>query len=497
MTSITYVKGLPTPEIELTAAGVTQFELFLGAYAPVFRAASLETVNHLLSGTEFNKSRWNTYLQTTYGINKRHANGVISFAKGKVDGANEHLALHFKTLQGKIKSLELWLKKAEGKLKLARKFYAKTNWQNSQAGCNFPLASSVKYRRTNWQTLKFQIHGKKRKLALFKNQLEHLKLKPIKVFVPRHQIFGVGSKDESYGNQVCQWDGNVLTFRVPKCLEHRFGKTVSSAIGDFPRNINRLPANGAKTWHLYRKLGKWCVAVQFTPTPVKRVSRQSDYGCIGIDLNPGSIGWAYVDADGNLKAHGQIPLLLGLPKGKQDAQIVKACLQLSSIASTFSCPVVCEELDFSDKKERLGEQNKKYARMLSSWAYSRFYQLLNSILTNRGIDLFTVNPAYSSILGLVKYVRMYGKRSDEAAALVIARRKMKLSEKLPSAITAYFSVNEKKHVWHWLNKLNKQIKRSGRVNRRHDYYAVSNCNTFANLMATGLMGMLMDTAQTG
>jgi hypothetical protein len=46
------------------------------------------------------------------------------------------------------------------------------------------------------------------------------------------------------------------------------------------------------------------------------------YGCIGIDMNPGSIGWAYVDTEGNLKAKGQIPLQMGLPNGKQQAQIV-------------------------------------------------------------------------------------------------------------------------------------------------------------------------------
>ncbi|MHC5721733.1 MAG: IS200/IS605 family accessory protein TnpB-related protein, partial [Nostoc sp.] len=87
-----------------------------------------------------------------------------------------------------------------------------------------------------------------------------------------------------------------------------------------------------------------------------------------------------------------------------------------------------EELDFSDKKERLGEESPKYARMLSSWAYSRFYELLQSILSNRGVELTKVNPAYSSLIGLVKYMKMYGLSSDCAAALVIARRGMRLDD---------------------------------------------------------------------
>ncbi|MBC6430156.1 hypothetical protein FM036_04595 [Nostoc sp. HG1] len=101
-------------------------------------------------------------------------------------------------------------------------------------------------------------------------------------------------------------------------------------------------------------------------------------------MNPSVIGWAYVDSEGNLKSFGRISLLMGLPSGKQDAQILTACLELARLAHLFECPVVCEELDFNDFKERLGEESRRYARMLSSWAYSRFYQLLESILSNRG-----------------------------------------------------------------------------------------------------------------
>jgi len=481
MPSLTYIKGLPTPANELNALGFTDFEMFLEAFAPIFRDAAIETVNHLKNGTKFNKSMWNTHLQKTYQISKRHANGVIAYAKGKVDGSKEHQALHIKTLFGKAKSIKAWIKKAERKLKLARKFYAKKNWENSKTGCNFPLSCSLNHKDTNWQNLKFQLHGKKRKLYLIQAKIEFLKHKPIKVSVPHGQVFIVGAADESFGNQVAQWDGKTIKFRVPACLETRFGKSVVSEVGNFDRNINRLPETGSKTWHLFKKDGKWNIAVQFTASEVKRQSKDRAYGCIGIDMNPGSIGWSYVDTEGNLKAHGKIPLEIGLPSGKQQAQIVDACLSLANLAICFSCPVVCEELDFAHKKECLGEQSKKYARMMSSWAYSEFFKQLNAILSNRGIELITVNPAYSSIIGLVKYMKMYGLASDEAAALVIARRGMRLSERLPSTITAYVEVNSAKHVWSMWNQLNKQIERSGKVNRRHDYFTVSNWSFLANL----------------
>lgn len=443
MTTITYCKGLPTPEHELNNLGFTNFEMFLAAYSPIVHKANCETVNHLLTVKKFNKSEWNTYLQKTYNINKRHANGIISDASGRVDSAKKCRTNHINQLEAKLKSALSWVKAAEKRLADAQKFYAKKNWQQSKTGCKFPLSCSLQFRTTNWRNLKFQIHNKKRYIYQTKKHLEHLKTSPSQVFVPRDNVFIVGSKDESLGNQTCQWDGDKITFRVPYCLEPKFGKSVETKLGNFDRNVNRLPDNGAKlagqnplsgrlcakTWHFYGKNGKWIAAVQFTPKAVERVSRSVQYGCIGIDLNPGSIGWAYVDHQGNLKAKGVIPLQMGLPNNKQEAQIVSACLQLVELGKKYACPIVCEELDFSDKKTQLREKGKKYARMLSGWAYSKFYELLESILSNRGISLIKKNPAFTSLIGLVKYSRIYGVSSDIAAAIVIARRGMNLSER--------------------------------------------------------------------
>ena len=141
------------------------------------------------------------------------------------------LLLHIKTLEGKAKSCADWLKKAERKLKNARKFYAAPNWPDSKKGCVFPQSCSLKSRQTSWQNLRFQIHHKKRKLHRYQSQLSALKLAPVKVSVPRNQALVVGCKNESNGNQVCQWDGNNLKLRVPACLESKFGKYVESKIG--------------------------------------------------------------------------------------------------------------------------------------------------------------------------------------------------------------------------------------------------------------------------
>lgn len=480
--TLTYCKGLPKPREELNALGFTTFEMFLLDFSKIFHEAACETATYLLTTSDFNQGKWNSYLQQKYKINKRHANGIIVLTQAAVSSVIEWRQNHIKTLRGQIKSITNWIKQKEKLLKAGQKFDAKKKWQNSKSSCLFPLSCNLKTRKTNWQSLKFNLHNKKRKLFLLNNKLRHLEQSHVRVTIPRNQIYMVGSKDERLGNQVCQYNGEQIKFRVPECLENKFGKYVYTQIGDFQRGINRLPQNGAKTWHFYNKNKKWNGAVQFTPASVKQISRPVMYGCIGIDLNPGSIGWAYVDCHGNLKRQGKIPLLMGLPQGQQQEQIIKACLKLANLAAEYACPIVCEELDFSDKKESLKEKGKKYARMLSGWAYSKFQTLLQSILSNRGIELIKINPAFTSLIGLAKYARQYGIGSDVAAAIAIGRRAMKLTEQIPSALTAYLEVNSQKHVWHWWGKLNTIYKKL-RINR-HLVYSISNWESLVKQAAS-------------
>ncbi|BAZ18794.1 hypothetical protein NIES4071_106790 (plasmid) [Calothrix sp. NIES-4071] len=488
MSTITYVKGLPTKESEINHLGFTDFEMFLNAFSAIFKQAVCETVEAILSSKDFEKKKgkFNTHLQKKYGLSKRHANGVIALASGKVNSACECRANHIKQLEGKLKSAKIWLKNALKRLSDSQKFYAKKNWHSSKTGCKVPLCCDLNTGRSNWHAIRFQIHHKKRYIYVLENKIAHLKTAPIRVKVSSSEIYIVGSKDESFGNSVCQYDGNEIFFRVPYCLEERFGKYIETEIGNFDRNINRLPNDKAKTWHFFRKNGRWVVGVQFTPKPVEKVSRPVQYGAIGIDINASSIGWAYVDYQGNLQNFGSIPLQSGLSKNFNSQQIVNACLELAKLATKYACPVVCEELDFSNKKELLREKGKKYARMLSSFAYSKFYQLLESILSNRGISLYKKNPAYTSLIGLVKYSRMYGLSSDIAAALVIARRGMNLSEKLPVSTNAYLGVNPRKHVWSGWSKLNKITKNIAIVKSRHDYFNVPNWGMVVKVVVLGV-----------
>jgi len=198
---------------------------------------------------------------------------------------------------------------------------------------------------------------------------------------------------------------------------------------------------------IYKKRFTWeiHITVEVQPHPLK--TQDVHWGAIGVDLNPRNIGYARVDKDGNLKQSGNIKInIQSQPKGRTEAVLADAVTQLTTLALQHQCPIVVEKLDFSDKKKRLREMSSRHNRMLSGFAYSKFLQLLKARCFKLGIQWIEVNPAYSSLMGLIKFMSLYGLNSATAAALVLARRAMRLSER-PPARTAYQGTEPRKHVW--------------------------------------------------
>jgi IS605 OrfB family transposase len=464
---------------------------FIADYSKVYRAALMFTVNQRLAGFS-DKSKLNTLIQHTFKINKRHAGAVIADADGKIDAASWCHSNHIKQLEGKLKSAKNWLRKVEKLLKDSQKHYL-GNWQNKKQSTNLKLFCYLDSRQTSWQRKRFAIHHKKRYISHLERQIAALKIAQIHVTISKQaEAYFVGSKGETCGNQIFQFDSSTIKVRVPECLEAKYGELIVCSVNPFPYGQDKieqaLSTSGvstnkktgfqteiryglAMTHHFYAKDLRWFWAVTVDLPPIKRVTRPRQYGCIGIDINPKSIGYAIVDRDGNLMAKGRLPIEVSSKRrGQNIAIIADVCNSLVNLALCYEMPICFENLEFSAKKAQLRERGRKYARMLSSFSYSRLIEQLTLQCGNAGIEVIKRNPAWSSFLALVKYSRMYGLSSDESAALVLARRAMNLSERLPRSITALLGVNPRKHVWSGINQLNKILTGLS----RHDYFSVSN-----------------------
>lgn len=452
---------------------------FLGQFAQLGREAKIACLKLILDG-KLSKSQANTELQHQYGINKRQANSIITFIEGSLKSARACRSNHLEQLQGKLKHVSEVIKKLERKIGAHRKYLRTVEAVNRGINHRIPKTLKPRYpdacptrcahHLTHYQFAKVKLHNKKRYAHKLTRQIEHIKNSPLHVNLGNSMsVEMVGSKDESYGNQICQLDfiNKQLHIRVPYVLEEQYGKYITVKI-DLPKHGKDELATAwfnhqAITYRFIRKsLCTWSLHITVDAHPAPIQSLDVHWGALGVDLNPGCIGWAKADKDGNLQSCGQLKInIQSQPEGRTQAVLAEAVTNLTQLALQYKCPIVVEQLDFSDKKKRMRELFARHNRMLSNFAYSKFLQLLKARCFKLGIELIEVNPAFSSVIGLVKFMSMYGLNSATAAAYVLARRAMNLSETIP-ANTAYQGPVPRQHVWSYWNSVSRRIKGSSR-----------------------------------
>ena len=105
---------------------------------------------------------------------------------------------------------------------------------------------------------------------------------------------------------------------------------------------------------------------------------------------------------------------------------------LCLLAKSRGYGVACKDLEFSRKKAGLREYGAAHARRLSIWAYARFFEVLRARCGRDGVDLAKVDPAFTSVIGRMKYARCRAMGAHHAAALAIGRAAQGHGERLVS-----------------------------------------------------------------
>ena len=198
------------------------------------------------------------------------------------------------------------------------------------------------------------------------------------------------------------------------------------------------------------------VSTRMMDVPVVTDQRQ---GVIGKDLNADHLAVAETDASGNFINAWRAPLVAyGKNTHQAEALIGNAVATVVQYAKEAGKPIVIEKLDFRGKKAVLEGESRKYSRMLSSFGYGKVKAYFLSRGYRQGVEVNQVNPAYSSVIGRVKFMERYGLSVHHAAALVLARRLLGCSERIPrrrvfpagNGVHVAFTVPVRKrvkHVW--------------------------------------------------
>ena len=313
------------------------------------------------------------------------------------------------------------------------------------------------------------------------------------------EFFVLGSRDETSGCQLCVAsiaDDGLLTLRLrmPDCLAEQHGKDliiphvrfayghehVLAALGSnaeytqyrrkHGEKVTRATALGLAISYRFKRDAKgWRVFVstEMMDVPVVTDKRR---GAIGVDLNADHLAVAETDASGNYINAWRVPLVTyGKNTNQAEAIIGDAVASVVQYAREVGKPIVIEKLDFRQKKAALEGESRRYSRMLSSFSYGKVKAYFISRGYRQGVEVNQVNPAYSSVVGRVKFMERYGLTVHQAAALVLARRLLGCSERIPrrwvapigNGVHIAFTVPVRKrvkHVWTYWGAVSRQLR---------------------------------------
>lgn len=180
-------------------------------------------------------------------------------------------------------------------------------------------------------------------------------------------------------------------------------------------------------------------------------------GCLGIDFNAECLSVTYVKPDGNIEECKDFSYQWkGLTSGQRVTAMREMVAEIVGVAESLGCAIAIESLDFSKKKALMSQESKLYNEMLSNLATGLFREALESRCQRFGVQLIKVSPAFTSVIGMIKFMARYGLNSGTAAAMCIARRAMRLSERLPQCLAR--PEDRARHDWSAWNRIARFLK---------------------------------------
>ena len=466
----------------------------LSAYAELYGRVQRKLFADVAAGRSA-ASLKNAYLER-YGIPARLFNGLRESLEGKVASVRESQRLRQDSLQRRIARAQRQVSDAAERGRWDQVHQKKrrlANLGHRLAGLETDIAEGL-VRLCFWSR---RLWRKQHDLEAngYSNREEWLQDWQD---ARSNEFFVLGSRDETSGCQLCVAsigdDGTLtLRLRIPDCLAERHGKYLvipgvrfaygqEQVLAGLQSNAEyaayrrqhgdkaaRATELGQAISYRFKRDAKGWRVFATAELPEVEVTTDRRRGAIGVDLNADHLAVADTDASGNDLNAWRVPLVTyGKSQHQAEALIGDAVAGVVEYAKEVGKPVVIEKLDFRQKKAALEGESRKYSRMLSSFSYGKVKAYFLSRGYRQGVEVHQVNPAYSSVVGRVKFMERYGLTVHQAAALVLARRLLGCSERIPAGgwppgngVQVAFTVPVRKrvkHVWTYWGAISGQLR---------------------------------------
>ncbi|PFX48028.1 transposase [Bacillus pseudomycoides] len=471
-------------------------------------------------------------LKRNYQLNDYYANSAAQEAKALFTGLMELQKIYEKQTQEKVKKLKKKLKQERTKLTDLRKIkqscvkgkltfpkntrFAKHNnlislsrkkdtliWLNEYLFEHQYLDAQIKRIQAKIGLLTHRQLRLTQKLASYKTHIPSAVFGSKKLFrfrftidefVRNHdkwkilfsrarnkQLILSGRKDAKYGNFGFQYvpetqelwmttsSGKTLKFPA---VTFPYGQEIMKEVITTQLQCKNKKKHGKPIAWSVEDHGEYYIVKCLVDVPENSHTNYSTSdGTIGVDCNLEHFAWANVTKDGNYKGSGALRFsILGKSIGQITKIIEAEAVRLVDLAERYNKPIVIEKLDTTQSKTGDRYGNKHANRMKSMFAYEKMTSAILGRADKRGVAVFQVNPAYTSIAGKMKYMRKFGISIHQSAAFTIGRRGLGYKEKVPRVLQLYIPKKDAHHWSHW-HQLNNRL-----AIRTHHFYQLYDAN---------------------
>jgi IS605 OrfB family transposase len=250
-----------------------------------------------------------------------------------------------------------------------------------------------------------------------------------------NQIIVSGRKDSVDGNFVFKYDPNTKEFAF---VINKIKTAIKNVV--FPYGGDKVaayyqsqPMNRDKpiTYAIEDK-GKYyiikCILTEEAPATIYYAL---DDGVIGVDSNYGFYAATNINFQGQLLENKSFDFVQdGTSSNQLKTNVEKAAKELVQYAVSCGKPIAIENLQIATNIKGYNE-NTKRNRKLSQFAKTKMIEAILSRAAKDGVDVYFVNPTYTSFIGKIKHMPYYKKNIHTMAAYVIGRRALGLKERLP------------------------------------------------------------------
>ena len=429
---------------------------------------------------------YDRYLKQKYPINSYYTCCIYATASGQISSARELQILYrnnmledIKVRKNKIASVKEQLEKKQ-KIKDSIRTYAKTGkWKKPYPKCtikvsgknlsyygkkNVPLSE---YERTTEEKIRQLKH--RLKMLNFGLARKESDLKDMEEFPFKKAVFGTRDfyrKKDQEGVDILEWKKEFFRKRHHSMsLPGRHtSKNCNFLVYLKEGNLHLKCMDGKETvfkgfhlaryWDEYRALlalpskERKAICYNFTleydkddrPYFIVSVTMElenlnTNYGfsdgCVAIDQNWDNITMSDIDADGKCLMRKTINFQLESKSSGQISCIIgNVMAEVGDYCKKVKKPLVMEDLDTTKSKNGMRYGSKKRNRHASMFAYKKISSCARSQGFQKDFEVYTVNPAYTSQIAKVRYMRSFGCSIHEAASYTIGLKCMEKNDLL-------------------------------------------------------------------